>query len=132
MPLPDISESEWVLMEALWESSAAQTASQLARQLKPTTGWADNTVRTLLTRLTEKGAVQTGENESGTRLYSAAVKRADCVKSESRSFLKRVFKGAAKPLLVHFATHTQLSAEEVREIKKLLDDAQKEPRKDRS
>ena len=120
MSLPNISESEWSVMEALWESSP-QTASEVTRILRPTMNWAENTVRTLLTRLVEKGALATGENASGTRTYLPAVKREACVRAESDSFMQRIFGGAAKPLLVHFAQNAKLSAEEVKELKKLLD-----------
>jgi len=118
--LPDISESEWSLMEALWESSP-QTASELTKTLRPTMNWAENTVRTLLTRLIDKGAIKTGENSSGTRTYLPAVKREACVRAEGESFMQRIFGGAAKPLLVHFAQNSKLTAEEVRELKKILD-----------
>lgn len=117
---PSISESEWILMEALWESSP-QTASELARNLRPTTQWADNTVRTLLTRLVEKGALTTDENASRTRTFVPLVTRETCVRAESQTFLDRVFGGAAKPLLVHFAQNSKLTPAEVRELKKLLD-----------
>jgi BlaI family transcriptional regulator, penicillinase repressor len=120
MNLPDISEAEWVIMEALWERSP-QTASEIAKALLPTMGWADNTVRTLLTRLVDKGALRTKDNASGPRNFSPAVKREHCVQAESTSFMERVFRGAAKPLLVHFASNTKLSPEEVAELKKLLD-----------
>lgn len=120
MSLPDISESEWSVMEALWESSP-QTASELTRTLRPTMNWAENTVRTLLTRLIEKGALKTAENSSGTRTYLPAVKREACVRAEGESFMQRIFGGAAKPLLVHFAQNSKLTAAEVRELKKILD-----------
>ncbi|MBB5036071.1 BlaI/MecI/CopY family transcriptional regulator [Prosthecobacter dejongeii] len=120
MPAPDISESEWSIMEALWKR-APQTASEVTRTLKPTRKWAENTVRTLLTRLVEKGALKTDENTSGTRTYLPAVKREACVRAESDSFLQRVFQGAAKPLLIHFAQNSKLTPEEVKELKKLLD-----------
>lgn len=107
-------------MEALWESSP-QTASEVTKTLRPTMNWAENTVRTLLTRLVEKGALTTGENASGTRTYLPALKREACVRAESDSFMQRIFGGAAKPLLVHFAQNAKLSAEEVKELKKLLD-----------
>jgi BlaI family penicillinase repressor len=113
MPLPDISESEWSVMEALWEASP--------QTLRPTMKWAENTVRTLLTRLIGKGALATGENRSGTRTYLPAVKREACVRAEGESFMQRIFGGAAKPLLAHFAQHSKLTAEEVRELKKILD-----------
>ncbi|GAA5145877.1 BlaI/MecI/CopY family transcriptional regulator [Prosthecobacter algae] len=120
MPAPDISDSEWSVMEALWER-APQTASEVTRTLKPTMKWAENTVRTLLTRLVEKGALKTDANTSGTRTYLPAVKREACVRAESDSFLQRVFQGAAKPLLIHFAQNSKLTPEEVKELKKLLD-----------
>lgn len=120
MPLPDIAESEWSIMEALWESNP-QTASEVTKTLRPTMNWAENTVRTLLTRLVEKGALKTGENASGTRTFLPAVKREACVRAEGESFMQRMFGGAAKPLLVHFAQNSKLTAEEVRELKKILD-----------
>lgn len=120
MALPDIAESEWSIMEALWESNP-QTASEVTKTLRPTTNWAENTVRTLLTRLVEKGALKTGENASGTRTYLPAVKREACVRAEGESFMQRMFGGAAKPLLVHFAQNSKLTAEEVKELKKILD-----------
>lgn len=117
---PDIAESEWSVMEVLWESSP-QTASEVTKALRPTMNWAENTVRTLLTRLVEKGALKTAENASGTRTFLPAVKREACVRAESESFMQRIFGGAAKPLLVHFAQNSKLTAEEVKELKKLLD-----------
>ena len=71
---PDISESEWTVMEALWKRSP-QTASQLAKALSRSTGWALNTVRTLLSRLVEKGALRADENSSGVREFSPAIAR---------------------------------------------------------
>ena len=117
---PAISDSEWLIMEALWESSP-QTASEVAKSLRPSTGWAENTVRTLLSRLVEKSALKTSQNASGTRTFLPAVRRETCVRAESKTFLDRVFGGAAQPLLIHFAQNTKLTADEVRELKKLLD-----------
>lgn len=122
MSAPNISEAEWVVMEALWKESP-QTASAVARGLFDSTGWAENTVRTLLTRLVEKGALGIAEPEGSPRRFVPAVTRELCVKAEGESFLERVFQGAAKPLLVHFARNSKLRAAEVRELKKVLDEA---------
>lgn len=106
-------------MEHFWDR-APQTASEVARALKKSTGWAENTVRTLITRLAEKGALRPIEGD-GPRQFEPAVDRDSCVQAESDSFLQRVFRGAAKPLLLHFAENTKLTPEEVRELKRLLD-----------
>lgn len=120
MNAPNISESEWTVMETLW-SESPQTASAVAKALQESTGWAENTVRTLLTRLVEKGALEIEESGTGPKRYLPAVRRETCVKAESESFLERVFQGAAKPLLVHFARNSRLTPDEVRELKKMLD-----------
>lgn len=124
MQTPDIPESEWAVMEALWENSPL-TAAEVAKTLRPATNWADNTVRTLLTRLVEKGALKTGKNASNTRTFRPAVSREACVKAEGDSFLQRIFGGAAKPLFVHFAQNSKLTAAEVKELKRLLDESVK-------
>lgn len=124
MSAPNISESEWAVMEVLWDNSP-QTAPSVARVLQESTGWAENTVRTLITRLVEKGALAIADGDAVPKLYAAAVKREACVKAESESFLGRIFQGAAKPLLVHFASTARLTPQEVRELKKLLDESVK-------
>jgi len=122
MKTPNISESEWTVMEVLWESSP-QTASAVASAVQESTGWAQNTVRTLITRLVEKGALEIVDPEMQPRAFRPAVKRELCVQAESASFIDRIFRGASNPLLVHFAQNAQLTAEEARELKKLLDEA---------
>ncbi len=129
MKKPNISESEWIVMESLWQRSP-QTAAEVTEALHPHTEWAENTVRTLLTRLVTKGALKTGKNKSGTRTFRPAVTRRASVKAESDSFAQRVFGGAAKPLITHFAENSRLTAEEVDELKRILDESLKsKPRK---
>jgi len=115
-----ISESEWSVMEVLWER-APLSASEVAKALLETTGWAENTVRTLVTRLLEKGVLQA--TEGSPRLFSPTVSRSECVQAEGSSFMARFFQGAAQPLLVHFARNARLSPEEVAELKRVLDES---------
>ncbi|MBB5352791.1 BlaI family penicillinase repressor [Haloferula luteola] len=122
MEAPKISESEWAVMEVLWEDSP-RSAPAVAKQLKKQTDWAENTVRTLITRLVEKGALKVEDESQSPKLYGPAVAREECVEAESESFMERIFKGATQPLLVHFASQARLSPEEVEELKKLLDEA---------
>lgn len=121
MSLPAVSNSEWTVMEMLWEKSP-QTAAEVIAALRESTGWAPNTVRTLLARLVEKGALRAKDNDVGVREFVPAVKRDAVVRAESKTFLQRVFRGAEKTLLAHFAANAKLTPEEVRELKKLLDE----------
>ena len=107
-------------MELLWAKSP-QPAYDLIEALAPREKWHPNTVRTMLARLTRKGVVRT-EPYKNLYLYSAACERERLVAHESQSFLERVFGGAIRPALIHFATRQRLSPEEVREMKRLLDE----------
>ena len=60
-------------------------------------------------------------NQAGVKQFTPIIEREACVWAESESFLQRVFQGAAKPLLMHFAENSKLSADEVRELKRLLE-----------
>ena len=122
MNAPNISDAEWTIMEALWEKSP-KTASEMAKRLQPETGWAVNTVRTMLTRLVDKGALRSEEDSEGVRQFSPALARDAVVRAESQSFLDRVFKGSAQPLLIHFATRSELTPAEIEQLKQLLDDS---------
>jgi BlaI family penicillinase repressor len=73
--------------------------------------------------LVEKGALKIVDPGVQPKCYAPAVKRELCVQAESASFLDRIFQGAAKPLLVHFARNARLTEEEARELKKLLDES---------
>ena len=49
------------------------------------------------------------------------VKEADCVKAVSESFLERVFGGSLRPMLAHYVEHETLTAAEIKELKRILD-----------
>ena len=82
-------------------------------------------MRTLLTRLVEKRALKVGKNKSGTRTFRPAVSRDAIVKAESDSFAQRLFGGAAKPLITHFVQNSELTEEDVAELKRILDESLK-------
>jgi BlaI family penicillinase repressor len=118
--LPSISEAEWEVMSALWEQSPLM-ASDVVQRLAGPKGWSPRTVKTLLNRLVKKGALAF-EARGKRYLYRPALRREQCVRAESRSFLSRVFSGAVGPMLVHFVTHADLSPQEVQQLQRLLAD----------
>src|SRR5262249_56042437 len=92
-----ISDSEWDVMEPIWEAGAC-TAADVIKRLRETHDWNHSTIRTLLARLVEKGAL--AYDVDGTRyIYRAAVTRERCVRQEGRSFVDKVFPGHVGPLL---------------------------------
>jgi BlaI family penicillinase repressor len=120
---PVISESEWKVMKVLWGKSPL-TAMDIINALADTEDWHPNTVKTLLSRLHKKKALGV-EKQKNLYLYRPLVSEAECVKTESDSFLHRVFGGSVKPLLVHFVEQQRLSSEEVDELRKILREKKK-------
>jgi BlaI family penicillinase repressor len=89
-------------------------------------GWNHRTIRTLLARLVEKGALHY-EVDGNRYLYRPAVTRQRCVRRESRSFLEKVFAGDVGSLLVHFVQDAEMTPEDVKRLKQLLDEKKRDP-----
>lgn len=113
-----ISDSEWDVMEPIWEAGSCKAADVIAK-LRTTHDWNHSTIRTLLARLVEKGALEY-EVDGSRYIYRAAVSRAQCVRQKGRSFLSQAFGGDVSALLTHFVSETSLSAEQVEQLRQLL------------
>ncbi|MBP8303953.1 MAG: BlaI/MecI/CopY family transcriptional regulator [Phycisphaerae bacterium] len=116
--IPRISEAEWQVMKPLWAKSP-QTANQIVEALSGVTSWHPKTIRTLLNRLIQKKAL--GFDRRGREyLYYPLVEREACARAESRGLLRRVFDGAVRPMLASMIESEDLSAEDIRELKRIL------------
>ncbi len=112
------SESEMQVLTALWDE-APQTAAELTARIGDANGWTQATIKTLLARLVQKGAVAT-EAEGRRFLYRPAVARADAIGDESQRFVDRLFGGRVSPLIAHLAEREALSESDISEIEDLL------------
>lgn len=117
--IPSISEAEWDVMQAIWDSHPV-TAGQVIEKLAGKRKWNPRTVKTLLNRLVKKSAL--AYDVQGNRyLYRPRVSRQECVRSESRSFVSRVFAGDSAQMLLRFVDEAELSREQIARLKRLLD-----------
>jgi BlaI family penicillinase repressor len=111
-----ISDAEWEVMSLLWDKSP-QTPGEIIDALAQT-GWKRRTIRTLVERLAQKGAVKALTDSP--RQYAPAVSRQACVRQESRSFVERVFRGEPASFLLHLVKETKLTPQEIDQLKQLL------------
>lgn len=112
-----ISDAELAVMEILW-TEAPLTATDVADRVTER-DWTLATVKTLLSRLLAKAAVE--HSQDGRRfLYSPAVDREDYVADESKRLVDRLFGGKFMPLVAHLAEQEALTDEDISEIEKLL------------
>ncbi|WP_373487736.1 BlaI/MecI/CopY family transcriptional regulator [Blastomonas sp.] len=115
-----ISDAEHAVMEVLWQQSPL-TAADVAAQLDGARDWSLQTIKTLLSRLTNKGAV--AYDQDGRRyLYRPILAREDYVDDESQRLVDRLFGGRAAPLIAHLAERQAFSAEDLAEIERLIEE----------
>ncbi len=117
--LPKIADSEWRVMQVLWERGP-QTANDVVNALSNDVRWKPRTIKTLIGRLVKKGAVKVTDEGYRYR-YSAAVDESACVRSETKTFVRRVYKGAMTPALAAFLEDAKLTVEDIDELQEILD-----------
>lgn len=117
--VPRISAAEWQVMKVIWKK-APITGNEVVEALS-STKWSPKTIRTLINRLVRKKALGF-EKEGRIYRYFPLVEEADCIRTERRSFLNRVYGGALMPMLASILEEEDLSDEEIEEIKQILDE----------
>jgi len=119
--LPRISEAEWEVMEVLWKKSP-RTASEVVEVLSGKGRWKRETIRTLINRLVRKKAV--GFEKKGKQYhYFPFVKEAECIRKETKTFLRRFHGGSIEPMLADFVQEERLSPEKIARLRQILDQA---------
>ena len=102
----------------VWEKSSVD-ATTVAEVLEGSKKWTLTTVRTLLRRLVNKGALAY-ETEGKKYVYTPRVTMEDCVRQESESFLDRVLGRAPAATLLHLVKRATLTPSEIEELRRAL------------
>jgi BlaI family penicillinase repressor len=118
MPATRISGAESQIMEALW-AKGPLTPDGIVEAVGADHGWAPGTVKTLITRLLRKKAIE-GRREDAGYLDRPLLSRADYVQSESQGLVDRLFGGEVAPLVAHFAEHRALTERDIQLLKSLI------------
>ncbi|MGH8074141.1 MAG: BlaI/MecI/CopY family transcriptional regulator [Lysobacter sp.] len=121
-----ISEAESIVMDVLWRQHP-RSADDVVQALAESRHWQEPTIKTLLNRLLNKGAIA-AEKEGRRYLYTPVLERGDWLIDESEGLLDRLFGGRVAPLVAHFSEHRKLSSEDIAELRKLLEEIDDESR----
>ena len=118
-----LTEAEWQVMKALWIEHPA-TARQVVDRLPRSVRWAYTTVKTMLTRLAEKGAVREGK-EGAISWYEPLVSQRSARLHAVRSLLDQAFDGAMGPLMHFLVEEKQLTPKVKKELMQILQEESK-------
>lgn len=117
---PRISNAEWEVMTVLWDAAEGLGLTAIIEQLSENQSRNPKTISTYLSRLAAKEVVSI-QKVGRTNIYSANIDRDLCLKSQSRDFLRRVFRGATAPMMVSLIRDADLNDEEIDRLQKMLD-----------
>src|SRR5262245_29146137 len=120
---PLLSPAEWEVMKVVWEQGPLAARDVFAR-LPKNHGWAYKTVKTLLSRLVAKQALEY-DQIGNSYLYRAAVDRQQVTRQEVRSVFQRLISAACSPVLAQFIDEADLSDAEIRQLKRRLEEKRK-------
>jgi predicted transcriptional regulator len=114
-----ISESESRVMEVLWQESPLQSGDIVSR-VAPACGWSPKTVRTLIDRLVDKGALER-DGEGRHYRYRPLLSRQEWLHGQTGSLVDAHCDGRLAPLVAAFVEAEAISDEDRREILDLLE-----------
>ena len=117
----NLSDSEWRLMNRLWDRSP-MTITELTAALREDTGWTKNTIITMLSRLEAKGAVRYEEGGRA-KQYFPTVDREDAARAETESFLSKVYGGSLVLMVSNLVESHALTEADIAELSAILEKA---------
>lgn len=118
-----ISEAEFEVMKILWNESPL-AAADICERVATSTQWNPKTVKTLLSRLVEKGALS-HKTEGRRYLYKPMITRRAFSKDATKSLADKLFNGRAAPLVAHLADAKGLSSRDIEELESLIAELKK-------
>ncbi|MEM6473731.1 MAG: BlaI/MecI/CopY family transcriptional regulator [Planctomycetota bacterium] len=125
---PRLSSGELDLMDLLWREGPLTLAQAHQRFAEGSVGY--TTVQTRLNRLVEKGLAAKSADRPAS--YSAAIERETARAGHLDQWVNKLAGGSVVPLVAQLVHDRRISADELDELKKLIDEAQAESTADRT
>lgn len=120
---PEITRSELAVLKVLWRHRGPLSAREVHEANSGDSDWAYTTTRTIMDRMTRKGLLKR-RRFHGLYIYEAGIRRALGLASVARELAERVLDVDYAPVVSLLAEGHDLSAEEVDELSRLLEDSE--------
>ena len=113
---PDSAQA--IFADIIWDNEPL-TSRELSEKSEEILGWKKTTSFTVLKRLCNKGIFQ---NVKGT--VTSLNSREEYISAQSEAFVERTFNGSLPAFLAAFTSRKKLSAEELAEIHRMIDECE--------
>lgn len=119
-----LAELQLAIMQVLWQRGEA-TVAEVRQSLLPDRQLAHTTVGTMLSKLESKGHVK-HRNDGRVNIYRPAIGQDQVSQSMVSDLAERLFSGDIKQMVCHLLDDSELSAEDLAELRKLIRQREKE------
>ena len=123
--LPPVSETELEVLKTLWSGGPGTVRDVEARLDQRRRRWAYNTILTLLSRLKDKGYV-TADRGGTAHVFRSTVTRDELLSHGLAKLADRMCDGTSSPLVHALVRGRKLSAKDIAELRRLLDELERE------
>ncbi len=110
-----VSEAEYEVLKMLWSANTALSSADICARLKDSMGWEKSTVRTLIQRLTDKGAIVKEQREMF--YYTPCMSEKSFMAEQTQHFLKKYHSGSVKKLVASLFEMGCVKSEDLQELR---------------
>ena len=117
----NITDAELEIMKELWENKQL-SLNELTEKLNEKEPRNKNTIKTLLYRLIEKGAVKSINKKQKENEFKANISKEKYLKKENQSLLNKLYNGNTSNMLLNFVENKEISKEELKKLIEMIED----------
>lgn len=115
-----ISDSELEVMKILWKEGEC-TSAKILETLSATSKWSKTTIKTLLSRLVDKGVVKQTKQNGQRCGYCALVSEKEYQRTESENLIAKLYQGSVNHMLLNFVEQKQISKEDLERLLEMIE-----------
>ena len=119
----EITEAELEIMQALWKNKRGNLTTimeELSKKSK-TEEKNKNTIKTLIHRLIQKGAIESQKVNNKEVEYIPKINEKKFIAKDSNSFLNKFFNGNTEKLLLNFVENKKVTKNELQKLIDILE-----------
>lgn len=113
-----ITDSEAEVLKILWQADSELTVTDIRKNLESSMGWDSSTIKTLLRRLCEKGAVLAEKKD--VYYYRALVTETAYNEHMTQGLIDRLYSGSAKNLIASLLGSKKLKDSDIKELREMF------------
>ncbi|EJN95127.1 CopY/TcrY family copper transport repressor [Streptococcus ratti] len=113
-----ISNAEWEVMRVVWakqKTSSSEIIAVLSRAYR----WSASTIKTLITRLSEKGYV-TSQRQGRKYIYSSLISEEEALEQQVSEVFSRICVTKNQALVKHLIEETPMTLSDIEDLEVLL------------